>query len=70
VVTSSKDFAMQNCFVSIIFLSKLFNSTLVLCETIFFAERTELIPSFIVNIALDTAFSNAMLKIFRRSENI
>jgi hypothetical protein len=39
---------MQNCFVenlkSMIFLSKHFNSSLVKWDTIFFADRTELIP--------------------------
>jgi hypothetical protein len=44
----SKDFAMQNCFVEnlkgMIFLSKHFNSSLVICDTMFFDDKTELIP--------------------------
>jgi hypothetical protein len=47
-IRSNKDFAMQNCFVenlkSMTFLSKRFNLSLVICKTIFFADRTELIP--------------------------
>jgi hypothetical protein len=39
---------MQNCFVEnlkiMTFLSKHFNLSLVVCDTIFFADRTELIP--------------------------
>jgi hypothetical protein len=44
-VTSRKDFTMQHCFVrkrkSMIFLSKYFNSSLIICTTIFFADKNK-----------------------------
>jgi hypothetical protein len=41
--TSRKDFTMQNCFVEkrkrMAFLSKHLNSSFVICDTIFFADK-------------------------------
>jgi hypothetical protein len=43
-VTSSEDFAVQNCIVenlkSMMFWSKHFNSSLVICDSIFFYDET------------------------------
>jgi hypothetical protein len=65
--TSRKDFSMQNFFVKkrkiMAFLCKRFNSSLVICDAIFFADKNKLIPFILHKIALDTAFSNTMLKI-------
>jgi hypothetical protein len=64
---SRKDFTVQNCFLEkwkrMAFLSKHFNSPFVICDTIFLAEKTNLIYSFSIKIVLDIAFSNTMLKI-------